>query len=63
MSARVPEHDDPLWAIVDVSKNRNGATGEVRLNFTGSITRFKDRIETNPEVAGDMVPVSDPPTP
>ena len=63
MSARVPEHDDPLLAIVDVSKNRNGATGEVRLNFNGSITRFKDRIETNPEVAGDMVPVNDPPTP
>jgi replicative DNA helicase len=63
MSSRVPEHDDPLLAIVDVSKNRNGATGEVRLNFNGSITRFKDRVETNPEMlSGDMVPADDPPT-
>lgn len=64
MSARVPEHDDPLLAIVDVSKNRNGATGEVRLNFNGPITRFKDRVETNPEaLTGDMVPADDLPTP
>ena len=58
MSSRVPEHDDRLLAIVDVSKNRNGATGEVRLNFDGATTRFKDRIETNPDMmAGDMEPV------
>lgn len=64
MSSRVPEHDDRLLAIVDVSKNRNGATGEVRLNFDGAITRFKNRIETNPEmITGDDVPVDDPPTP
>jgi replicative DNA helicase len=64
MSSKVPEHDDPLLAIVDVSKNRNGATGEVRMNFNGSITRFKDRIETNPEMlSGDMVPADDSPTP
>lgn len=61
MGSRVPEHDDRLLAIVDVSKNRNGATGEVRLNFDGSITRFKDRIETNPEMmGGDMEPVDTP---
>ena len=63
MSTRVPEHDDRLLAIVDVSKNRNGATGEVRLNFDGGLTRFKDRVETNPEMAGDMEPVNNPPTP
>ncbi len=64
MSSRVPEHDDRLLAIVDVSKNRNGATGEVRLNFDGAITRFKDRIETNPEMmSGDMEPADSPPTP
>ncbi len=58
MGSKVPEHDDRLLAIVDVSKNRNGATGEVRLNFDGTITRFKDRVETNPEMMGsDMEPV------
>ena len=58
MGSRVPEHDDRLLAIVDVSKNRNGATGEVRLNFDGATTRFKDRIETNPDMmSGDMEPV------
>ena len=60
MGARVPEHDDALLAIVDVSKNRNGATGEVRLNFDGRITRFRDRIETNPDYAGDLEPVDSP---
>lgn len=48
MSSRVPEHEDKTLAIVEVSKNRNGPTGEVRLNFDGSLTRFSDRIETNP---------------
>jgi replicative DNA helicase len=64
MSSRVPEHDDKLLAIVDVSKNRNGATGEVRLNFNGAITRFANRIETNPNmITGDMVQEDTPPTP
>ena len=61
MSSRVPEHEDRLLAIVDVSKNRNGATGEVRLNFDGAITRFKDRIETNPDFAVNADPVDAPP--
>ncbi len=64
MGSKAKESDDRLLAIVDVSKNRNGATGEVRLNFEGSITRFKDRIETNPDyITGDMQPVDPPPTP
>lgn len=64
MSARVKEHEDKTLAIVDVSKNRNGATGEVRLNFNGAITRFTNRIEINPEmITGDMVPEDTPPTP
>jgi replicative DNA helicase len=64
MSSRVPEHDDKFLAIVDVSKNRNGATGEVRLNFNGPITRFANRIETNPDmITGDMVQEDPPPTP
>ncbi len=64
MSARVKEHDDKTLAIVDVSKNRNGATGEVRLNFNGAITRFTNRVEINPEmITGDMVQEDPPPTP
>ena len=27
---------------LDVAKNRNGATGEVNLNFDGNVTRFSD---------------------
>lgn len=66
MSSKVPEHDDRMLAIVDVSKNRNGATGEVRLDFDGSITRFKKRVETNPDYmsteSSDFEPVNDAPT-
>lgn len=59
MSSRVPGHDDKTLAIVDVSKNRNGATGEVRMNFDGSKTRFTNRIEPNPnEMRGDEEPVN-----
>ncbi len=64
MGSKAKESDDRLLAIVDVSKNRNGATGEVRLNFDGTITRFMDRKETNPEyMQGDVVPANLPPTP
>ncbi len=64
MGSKAKESDDRLLAIVDVSKNRNGATGEVRLNFDGRVTRFNDRKETNPEyMQGDVVPVHLPPTP
>ncbi len=38
-----PEFNDALLAIVDVAKNRNGPTGEVRLNFHNDTTRFADR--------------------
>ena len=37
-----PDSDQPNLAIVDVAKNRNGATGEVNLNFDGNVTRFSD---------------------
>ena len=58
MGSKVPEHEDRLLAIVDVSKNRNGATGEVRLNFDGATTRFKDRVEAAAgQEAGDLEPV------
>ena len=40
-----PEYDDRTLAIVDVAKHRNGPTGEVRLNFEDSLTRFGDRAD------------------
>lgn len=39
------EAEDETLAIVDVAKQRNGPTGEVRLNFEESLTRFSDRAE------------------
>lgn len=40
-----PEFEDKRLAIVDVAKHRNGPTGEVRLNFEDSLTRFNDRAD------------------
>ena len=37
------EADDKTLAIIDVAKNRNGETGEVRVNFFAEFTRFGDR--------------------
>ncbi len=37
------EADDKTLAIIDVAKNRNGETGEVRVNFFAEYTRFGDR--------------------
>jgi replicative DNA helicase len=37
------EHEDKLLAIVDIAKHRNGPTGELRLNFDETLTRFHDR--------------------
>ena len=34
----------PNLAVVDVAKNRNGATGEVNLNFEDSLTRFSNYL-------------------
>ena len=36
------DSDQLNLAVVDVAKNRNGATGEVNLNFDGNVTRFSD---------------------
>jgi replicative DNA helicase len=44
-----PDHDDENLSIVDIAKHRNGATGEVRLNFFGEYTRFENRIEMDEE--------------
>ena len=37
------ESGDETLAIIDVAKNRNGETGEVRVNFEREYTRFSDR--------------------
>ena len=39
------EFEDKRLAIVDIAKHRNGATGEVRLNFEDLYTRFENRQE------------------
>ena len=36
--------DDETLAIIDVAKNRNGETGEVKVNFHREFTRFDDRV-------------------
>ncbi len=38
-----PESTDEQLAIIDVAKNRNGETGEVRANFIREYVRFEDR--------------------
>ena len=38
-----PEANDERLAIIDVAKNRNGETGEVRCDFIREWTRFQDR--------------------
>ena len=43
---RIPgdqQSDDRTLAIVDVAKNRNGATGEISLHFSEEFTRFDNR--------------------
>ena len=35
--------EDGLLAIIDIAKNRNGETGEVKMNFVREFTRFLDR--------------------
>lgn len=48
--------EDERLAIVDVVKQRNGPTGEVRLNFEDTYTRFRDRehgVDTMVEPALD----------
>ncbi|MEG1479892.1 MAG: replicative DNA helicase [Kiritimatiellia bacterium] len=62
--ARSDEKNDEKLAIIDIAKNRNGPTGEVRMNFDGKLTRFCDRVETNPNYSSaDMRPENEPPTP
>ena len=59
MSSKAKEHDVRDLAIVEVSKNRNGRIGDVRLTFKDDITRFINRDETLDESqSSDMQPVS-----
>jgi len=39
------EFHDKTLAILDLAKQRNGPTGEVRLNFIDELTRFENRVE------------------
>ena len=39
------EFHDKTLAILDLAKQRNGPTGEVRLNFIDELTRFENRME------------------
>ena len=41
------EAHDRTLAIVDVAKQRNGPTGEIRLNFIDELTRFENRLQTD----------------
>ena len=45
-----PESQDLTLAYVDIAKNRNGETGEVKMNFIREWTRFLDR---EPEHKGE----------
>jgi len=54
-----PEFEDLRLAIVDVAKHRNGPTGEVRLDFDDSLTRFGDRADPGSD-PGNMEPTADP---
>ena len=54
-----PEFDDKRLAIVDIAKHRNGPTGEVRLDFDDSLTRFGDRTD-QPSDSDDLSPEAMP---
>ena len=45
-----PESQDLTLAYVDIAKNRNGETGEVKMNFIREWTRFLDREPDRPGV-------------
>jgi len=47
-----PDSKDETLAIIDVAKNRNGETGEVKVNFFREYTRFGDREPERSEDSG-----------
>ena len=56
-SPKDPEAGDLKLAIIDIAKNRNGETGEVKVNFEDHFTRFGDRA---PERKDDDQPTPPP---
>ncbi len=42
-NASDPHYEDKLMAVVDIAKQRNGATGRIDMNFYEEFTRFEDR--------------------
>ena len=54
-----PDSGDETLAIIDVAKNRNGETGEVKVNFFREFTRFGDREIPRSDV--ENVTTSEPP--
>ena len=54
-----PEKDDKTLAYVDIAKNRNGETGEVKMSFIREFTRFLDREPERKEV--ENFQTSEPP--
>jgi replicative DNA helicase len=53
------EAGDETLALVDVAKQRNGPTGEVRLNFDRDYTQFRDRAVGVDGADGSRAPVED----
>ncbi len=53
MTKSDPEFEKKNLAIVDVAKHRNGETGEVRMNFRRTGTRFGDRDYREDQDGGD----------
>ena len=47
------DHDQLNLAVVDVAKNRNGRTGEVKLTFIDELTQFTDAADEREEDPAD----------
>jgi len=44
------DFEDKTLAVVDVAKQRNGRTGEIKMNFEDEYTRFADRAHLGADV-------------
>ena len=56
-----PESQDLTLAYVDIAKNRNGETGEVKMNFIREWTRFLDREPEHKNVENFQSSEGEPP--
>jgi len=56
-----PDKDDLTLAIVDIAKNRNGETGEVKMSFIREFTRFIDREPESKSVENFQTSEPEPP--